>query len=233
MYKKIYPEHLSEIKALSALKKRDPATFELKLQEMEKQKVTKKIKILSTRPKNFPMAMVIGFCSFILGLICCFISKDILLVPAILIMAGGLTGLACGMMYFGDWKNNYLYLTTPEMYERKRQVELAERQREIEEAEWKYEIQQNKERARQREEAERQLNEYRMLQAEKEAAEQSQRSGAPWDKQYYTYPCPYCGHYKVRPATWDDKRMSVAFNGVHSQKIGKRFKCEHCKMMWS
>ena len=70
-----------------------------------------------------------------------------------------------------------------------------------------------------------------VIEQEKEAAIRSQTFGSPWER-YYTHPCPYCGHYKVRSANWDDKRMSVAFWGGASSKIGKRFKCENCNMMW-
>ncbi len=60
----------------------------------------------------------------------------------------------------------------------------------------------------------------------------SNESGSPWQIRYATYPCPYCGHYKVRSAKWEDKRMSVAFWGAASSKIGTNFKCENCNMMW-
>ncbi len=49
---------------------------------------------------------------------------------------------------------------------------------------------------------------------------------------YMTTPCPYCGHYKVRYAKWEDKRFSVAFWGVASNKLGKHYKCEYCQKMW-
>lgn len=58
------------------------------------------------------------------------------------------------------------------------------------------------------------------------------KSPESWNP-YIAKPCPHCGHYKVRSATWDDKRMSVAFWGVHSQKIGMRYKCDNCGNMWS
>lgn len=58
------------------------------------------------------------------------------------------------------------------------------------------------------------------------------KSSESWNP-YIAKPCPHCGHYKVRSATWDDKRMSVAFWGAHSQKIGKRYKCDNCGNMWS
>lgn len=60
----------------------------------------------------------------------------------------------------------------------------------------------------------------------------SQQSNTPWTVKYATEPCPYCGHYKVRSAKWDDKKMSVAFWGAASGKLGKSFKCDHCKQMW-
>ena len=61
---------------------------------------------------------------------------------------------------------------------------------------------------------------------------QSQQSNTPWTIRYAIYPCPHCGHYKVRCANWEDKRLSVAFWGAASSKIGKTYKCEHCKRMW-
>lgn len=72
----------------------------------------------------------------------------------------------------------------------------------------------------------------RELELEKQFAIESQKNAAPWER-YYPYPCPYCGHYKVRPSKWDDKRMSVAFWGIHSQKIGKQYKCDYCGSMWN
>ena len=72
----------------------------------------------------------------------------------------------------------------------------------------------------------------RELELEKQFAIESQKNAAPWER-YYSYPCPYCGHYKVRPSKWDDKRMSVAFWGIHSQKIGKQYKCDYCGSMWN
>ncbi len=70
------------------------------------------------------------------------------------------------------------------------------------------------------------------IKKEKEYAENSQSSAGPWNR-YYTYPCPYCGHYKVRPANWDDKKFSVAFWGVYSSKVGHHYKCEKCGRTWS
>ena len=63
----------------------------------------------------------------------------------------------------------------------------------------------------------------------------STKSGStPWDTKYYNYPCPYCGMYKVRPAKWEDKRLSIAFWGaIASSKTGARYKCESCNRMWS
>ena len=71
-----------------------------------------------------------------------------------------------------------------------------------------------------------------LIEMEKNEAIKSQTSDVPWEKRYYTDPCPYCGHYKVRAAVWDDKALSVSFWGVASSKIGTRFKCEQCKNMW-
>ena len=70
------------------------------------------------------------------------------------------------------------------------------------------------------------------IKAEYQAALRSQNSTEPWAVRYSTSPCPYCGHYKVRNAKWEDKSMSVAFWGIASSKIGTNYKCEHCKRMW-
>lgn len=70
------------------------------------------------------------------------------------------------------------------------------------------------------------------LQREKEYAEYTQTSGEAWTVRYFTDPCPYCGHYKVRYSKWEDKRFSIAFWGIASSKIGQKFKCENCKRMW-
>jgi predicted RNA-binding Zn-ribbon protein involved in translation (DUF1610 family) len=67
---------------------------------------------------------------------------------------------------------------------------------------------------------------------EYEAAVKSQQATEPWAKRYSTSPCPYCGHYKVRNAKWEDKSLSIAFWGVASSTIGKNYKCEHCNRMW-
>ena len=57
---------------------------------------------------------------------------------------------------------------------------------------------------------------------------------APWETTYYSFPCPYCGKNMVRPAKWDDKRLSIAFWGaLLSPKTGTRYKCDNCKKMWS
>lgn len=71
------------------------------------------------------------------------------------------------------------------------------------------------------------------LENERQQAINSQKYGAHWDTKYFTDPCPYCGHYKVRFAKWEDKRMSIAFWGAASSKIGTKYKCEHCSRMWS
>ena len=81
---------------------------------------------------------------------------------------------------------------------------------------------------------EREAEEARLdeLEAELEMAEESQKDSSPWSVKYYTTPCPYCGHYKVRATTFDDKRLSIAFWGILSHKIGKRFKCDRCGKVW-
>lgn len=70
------------------------------------------------------------------------------------------------------------------------------------------------------------------IEREREQAIESQNQTTPWAKKYMTSPCPYCGHYKVRWAKWEDKQMSVAFWGGASSKIGTNYKCEHCGKMW-
>ena len=70
------------------------------------------------------------------------------------------------------------------------------------------------------------------IDAEYQVAVQSQKATEPWAIRYSTSPCPYCGHYKVRSAKWEDKKMSIAFWGVASSKIGTNYKCEHCNRMW-
>lgn len=82
-------------------------------------------------------------------------------------------------------------------------------------------------------EAQRRQIEANTIAREKQEAINASTSDAPWERKYYTSPCPYCGHYKVRSANWDDKRASVAFWGGASDKIGKRYKCENCNEMWS
>lgn len=80
--------------------------------------------------------------------------------------------------------------------------------------------------------AKKRAEEQRQIQREYEQAVASQEPGEPWKIRYATDPCPHCGHYKVRYAKWEDKRMSVAFWGAASDKIGKLYKCEHCGEMW-
>ena len=57
-------------------------------------------------------------------------------------------------------------------------------------------------------------------------------ASAPWDTQYFDYPCPYCGKYKVRYAKWEDKQMSTAFWGAFSRKLHCNYKCDSCREMW-
>lgn len=72
----------------------------------------------------------------------------------------------------------------------------------------------------------------KMLENEYQQAVASQQASEPWTVRYSTHPCPYCGHYKVRYAKWEDKQMSVAFWGIASSAIDKHYKCEWCKKMW-
>ena len=74
--------------------------------------------------------------------------------------------------------------------------------------------------------------EQELIKHEYQQALDSQHYNEPWTVRYATYPCPYCGHYKVRSAKWEDKQLSVAFWGIASSAIGKEYKCEHCKNMW-
>ena len=80
--------------------------------------------------------------------------------------------------------------------------------------------------------AKRRLEELEKIENERQQAILSQRAGEPWRTRYATYPCPHCGHYKVRCAKWEDKRLSISFWGAASSAIGKEFKCEHCGKMW-
>lgn len=80
--------------------------------------------------------------------------------------------------------------------------------------------------------ARRRAAELEQINREYEQAVESQQPGEPWKVRYATDPCPYCGHYKVRCAKWEEKQFSVAFWGIASSKIGKQFKCEHCGEMW-
>lgn len=72
----------------------------------------------------------------------------------------------------------------------------------------------------------------KILENEYQQAVASQQTSEPWTVRYSTHPCPYCGHYKVRYAKWEDKQMSVAFWGMASSAIDKHYKCEFCKKMW-
>lgn len=74
--------------------------------------------------------------------------------------------------------------------------------------------------------------ELKQIDEEYEEAIASHQAKEPWRILYALEPCPYCGHYKVRNAEWEDKRLSVAFWGIASNKIGKKFKCEKCGKMW-
>ena len=80
--------------------------------------------------------------------------------------------------------------------------------------------------------ARRRLEELEQIERERQQAILSQQAGEPWKTRYATYPCPHCGHYKVRYAKWEDKRLSVNFWGAASSAIGKEYKCEYCSKMW-
>ncbi|MCI6647233.1 MAG: hypothetical protein MSH16_06265 [Oscillospiraceae bacterium] len=70
------------------------------------------------------------------------------------------------------------------------------------------------------------------IEAERIAAFRSQKDTTPWAVRYMTSSCPYCGHYKVRFETWDDKKMDVSFWGIASTELGKSYICDHCKKTW-
>ena len=70
------------------------------------------------------------------------------------------------------------------------------------------------------------------IEVEQSQAVASQNQAEPWAKKYMTTPCPYCGHYKVRWAKWEDKQVSVAFWGGASSKLGTNYKCDNCGRMW-
>lgn len=168
---------------------------------------------MNEKPKG-PWGLVIGIGMFICGII--YMNWASQQVPApggatfftcVLLFGGIIVGGIGGLRYFYEMSEYNQKKEDPVAYQRKQEAEQKER-------------------------IERAMEQQRILQAEKEAAERSQLSGAPWER-YYTYPCPYCGHYKVRPANWDDKKMSVAFWGPHAPKAGKRYKCDHCKQMWN
>lgn len=168
---------------------------------------------MNKKPKS-PIGLVIGGGMFICGLLYAnscskkyHVTGGDEFMVWFLLIAGLIVGVVGGLRYFIELSEYNQIKEDPVAYRRKQEAE-------------------------QRERNQRAIEQQRILQAEKEAAERSQLSGAPWER-YYTYPCPYCGHYKVRPATWDDKKMSVAFWGPHSPKAGKRYKCEHCKQMWN
>ena len=74
--------------------------------------------------------------------------------------------------------------------------------------------------------------EQRTIKEEYSEAVRSQQASEPWTIRYSTSPCPYCGHYKVRYAKWEDKRAHVLFWGATSEKLGTNYKCENCERMW-
>lgn len=74
--------------------------------------------------------------------------------------------------------------------------------------------------------------EQQKIREEYNEAVRSQQATEPWAIRYSTSPCPYCGHYKVRYAKWEDKRDHVLFWGATSEKLGTNYKCENCERMW-
>lgn len=91
------------------------------------------------------------------------------------------------------------------------------------------------ERKREREEREKQKRELEETLARTDKLIEDMKksnNSAPWDTHYYNSPCPWCGKYKVRPAKWEDKKLSVSFWGVFSPKTAARYKCDACKEMW-
>lgn len=48
----------------------------------------------------------------------------------------------------------------------------------------------------------------------------------------YIYTCPVCGASKVIRISDASRTISVAVNGLASNKIGKQYECENCLHMW-
>ena len=126
------------------------------------------------------------------------------LVMGLLFLIGGISGGNAGSILIGFGFLGYVF---------------------VREALW-LENEKNGTNAKRREEEQKQIN------REYIQAVESHNSPEPWATRYATEPCPYCGHYKVRYAKWEDKRLSVSFWGSHSLAIGKNYKCEHCGKMW-
>ena len=123
--------------------------------------------------------------------------------------------LAIYLVFFAhQWSRYNLAKTNFEQYAR----EETEKQKRAEE------------RARQERIAEQARQE--RIEQERQRAILSQQNTSPWAVKYSTYPCPHCGHYKVRCAKWEDKKLSVAFWGIASTKLAANYKCEHCGEMW-
>jgi len=80
---------------------------------------------------------------------------------------------------------------------------------------------------------ERQIREAEKIEQERKEVFNSYSPLRPeWDRKYFRDPCPHCGHYRVRYANWDDKKISVAVWGIGSSKISKKYYCENCRQMW-
>lgn len=44
--------------------------------------------------------------------------------------------------------------------------------------------------------------------------------------------CPTCGSTDISKISWTERTMSIIGLGILSKKIGKSFKCNHCKYTW-
>mgnify|MGYP001037055919 FL=1 len=129
--------------------------------------------------------------------------------------------ILCGIGFFEDNKDKY-ELARSDFDEYRRRI--IARQDAVAREKTPEAIQQRRQEMQERKQ--------KMLENEYQQAVASQQASEPWTVRYSTHPCPYCGHYKVRYAKWEDKQMSVAFWGMASSAIDKHYKCEWCKKMW-
>ena len=51
-------------------------------------------------------------------------------------------------------------------------------------------------------------------------------------KDEYIPRCPICNSTDISKISWTERTMSVIGLGILSKKIGKSFKCNHCKYTW-